>query len=117
MAHPPIVSTTLALIWGCLNSADPLACQVQLQVQNRATFTILEVDYRQSASNIWNDTSISRDHPLNYNENRIIGWDGDGDYKIRVIFSSAPTKPVVTETPDICGMGQVIVSNNNINFR
>lgn len=116
MTRPPFLTAMLALIWGCLNSADLYACQVQLQIQNRSVFTILEVEYRQQDINFWSNTSISDNHPLYSGQSRIIGWDGNGDYEIKVTLSSAPTNPAVKVMPDICGRGQIIILNDGINI-
>lgn len=117
MVRRSIWVATLTLVFVCLNSAELGACPIALQVQNKSSFWILEVAYRQLGSNMWNDTSISTNSALHPNDKRIIKWSGDGSYQLEVIYSAAPANPKIIDVQDICTVTQAIILNGQVNIK
>ena len=111
MVRQRSVAVLFAMVVGCA-SAGAQACDVQIQVTNSSTFTIVAVTTRSLGSDTWSANLISGDISPN-GRPQVIAWSGTGDYEIGVEFTTTKT-PFTVPAHNICGKSRLVASTKGV---
>ena len=110
MVRQRSVAVLFAMVVGCA-SAGAQACDVQIQVTNSSTFTIVAVTTRSLGSDTWSANLISGDISPN-GRPQVIAWSGTGDYEIGVEFTTRTR--LVVPAQSICGKSRLVAGPRGV---
>jgi len=111
MVNKRSFAVLFALILGA-GFSSAYACDVQIQVTNSSSFTIVAITTRSLGSDTWSANLISGDISPN-GKPQVIGWSGTGDYEIGVEFTTTKT-PFTVPAHNICGKSRLVASTKGV---